>query len=80
MIRVIRDEGTVHKWDLVDLARISIRDYTNLSSYMRHRFDGQIKYDPNTSTWSKLNQLDDLKIEQQEKLSDVEISKQKDDK
>ena len=68
MVKVIKEEGTIHKWDLIDKARVSIRDYSNLSSYMKYRFDNMIQYNKDHQMWSKLNQLDEIKIETQEEL------------
>jgi len=68
MINIIKKEGTIHRWDLIDDARLSIRDYNQLKSYMEHRFDHLITYNKSMQTWSKLGQLDEIKLEQQKEI------------
>lgn len=35
--KVVRSEGIIHKWDLVDTLGISVSQYNQLANYVEHR-------------------------------------------
>lgn len=54
MIAVIKARGRVHRWEMIDEARVSIGDYNKLKSYMEFKFAEQVKYDKQHEEWSYL--------------------------
>lgn len=56
MVKVIQDheEDGIHRWDLIDEAKISIRDYNMLKSYLQHKFDDTVKYEKTTQMWNPI--------------------------
>jgi len=71
MIRIIQksDDG-IHRWDLIDEAHISIRDYNMVKSYFQHKFDGLVYYNKGTQMWSALKIPVKQKLEIQETINE----------
>jgi len=68
MLNAIKRDGAIHRWDLIDEVNISIRDYNQLKSYMEHKYDSLIQYDKSTQTWTRLGELDEIKLARQEEI------------
>jgi len=60
MIEVIYKKEEISVWDLIDEAKISIRDYQNLKAYMEYRYKS-VKFDKRSKTWMLI--ADKKKIE-----------------
>ena len=54
MQHIIKLRGNIHRWELIDLAKISINDYNKLKSYMEHKFANTVKYTKETQEWTWL--------------------------
>jgi len=55
MVRlIVKHEEGIHRWDLIDEAHISMRDYYAIKSYLLHKYDGVIKYESFTEMWTPL--------------------------
>jgi len=51
MAQIIKQTGGIHKWDLIDEAKLSINKYNQLQSYMKYKMAETIKYDKDTEAW-----------------------------
>lgn len=60
MIEVIYKKQEISVWDMIDEARISIRDYQNLKAYMEHKYQS-VEFDKHSKSWRLL--ADKKKIE-----------------
>lgn len=55
MVRIIKEnEEGIHRWDLIDEAYVSIRDYNMIKNYMLHKFEETVSYDKFTQMWTPL--------------------------
>ncbi len=61
MVKVIWKHESINVWDMIDEARVSIRDYYNLKGYMEHKFKNGIKYEETTKNWVVIVQKKELK-------------------
>ena len=68
MVRIIKKETTIHRWDLIDEAKVGIGEYNKVKSYMEWKFDGTIRYDKETELWTFLKPQEALKLPEQEVL------------
>lgn len=68
MVHIIKLRGTIHRWDLIDEAKISINTYNQLKSYMQHKFEEKVKYDKGFEEWKYIYQEPKQKEEIQKEL------------
>ncbi len=66
LLNIIKAEGDIHAYDLVDKARISLAQYNSIKPYFERKFDSWVQYDKPSKTWSLITQ--ELKQEQKEEL------------
>jgi hypothetical protein len=65
MARIIQNKGEIHRWDLVDEARISIGEYNKLKSYFERKYANFVNYSKGTQMW--LSSVE-IPLPEQEKL------------
>ena len=65
LARIIQNKGEIHRWDLIDEARISIGKYNNLKAYFEHKFEKMVMYSKDTQMWSA---VENIPIPEQERL------------
>ncbi len=65
MARIIQNKGEIHRWDLVDEARISIGEYNKLKSYFERKYANFVNYSKGTQMWLSMI---DVPLPEQEKL------------
>ena len=70
LVALIRSSEAIHRWDLIDEAKVSIRDYNMIKSYLQHRFDHLIKYDKSNQMWIAISIPLEQKLEIQETIED----------
>ena len=54
LLHYIEKNGTIHKWDLIDLCGMSVTDYNNIASWFRYRYEEtsqMVEYDSKAKTW-----------------------------
>jgi len=51
MARIIQNKGEIHRWDLIDEARISIGEYNKLKSYFERKYANFVNYSKQTQMW-----------------------------
>jgi len=59
MLNRIKKFGTVYYIDLIDLADISIKNYYDLSSYLKHNFADFVSFNSKTKEWSWIGKNQD---------------------
>ncbi|MBC8548285.1 MAG: hypothetical protein H8D23_01415 [Candidatus Brocadiales bacterium] len=69
MARIIQNRGEIHRWDLVDEAKLSINDYGKLKSYFERKYANFVQYSKGTQMWLSLV---DVPIKTQEKMTEQE--------
>jgi len=57
MARIIANKGEIHRWDLVDEARLSIGDYGKLKSYFERKYANFVQYSKGTQMWSAVENI-----------------------
>jgi len=65
MARIIQNKGEIHRWDLVDEARISIGEYNKLKSYFERKYANFVSYSKGSQMWLSMI---DVPLPEQEKL------------
>jgi hypothetical protein len=58
LVRIIQREKTIHKFDLMDKASMSMSQYDKLAPYLKHRFAHLVEYDRNSKHWKSLKVTD----------------------
>jgi hypothetical protein len=53
LIGIIQREGSIHKFDLIDKASISLSTYNQMKPYLEYRYAQYVRYDEKTGIWSK---------------------------
>lgn len=71
MVAVIKARGSIHRWEMLELSKVSIAKYAQLKSYMEWKFADQIKYDKGHEEWSYIYSTPEVKVEVQEQLPEV---------
>ena len=56
LIGIIQREGSIHKFDLIDKASISLSTYNQMKPYIEYRYAQYVKYDEKTGIWSKVDE------------------------
>jgi len=51
IIEIIKLEGEIHKFDLIEQARISLSLYEKLKPWIEYRFADFVTYDKTTKKW-----------------------------
>ena len=49
--QIIKEAGTIHKYDLIEQARISLSTYEKLKPWIEYRFSDFVSYDKTTKMW-----------------------------
>jgi len=49
---IIKSEKTIHKYDLMDRARISMSTYEKIKPWLEYRFADFFSYDKEKKTWN----------------------------
>ncbi len=66
LLNIVKEEGDIHAFDLVDKAHISLSQYNNIKAYFERKYEGWVRYDKPSKTWTLVHQ--ELKQEQKEEL------------
>lgn len=56
LIGIIQREGSIHKFDLIDKASISLSSYNQMKPYIEYRYAQYVRYDEKTGIWSKVDE------------------------
>jgi len=56
LIGIIQREGSIHKFDLIDKASISLSSYNQMKPYLEYRYSQYVRYDEKTGIWSKVDE------------------------
>ena len=54
MLRLIRENSPINKYDLMDMARMSVNQYNAIAGWFRYRYEEtnqQVEYDKQNKTW-----------------------------
>lgn len=57
LIGIIQREGSIHKFDLIDKASISLSSYNQMKPYIEYRYAQYVRYDEKTGIWSKVEEI-----------------------
>jgi len=51
IVEIIKSEGEIHKFDLIERANISLSTYEKLKPWIEHKFAEIVRYDKSTKKW-----------------------------
>ena len=54
MVYQIKEAGTIHEFDLIDMLDMSINSYKVIKPWFRYRFEHTVQFDPKMKTWRYL--------------------------
>ena len=66
MLNLIKEEGTINKFDLMDMCGMSVGDYNQIAAWFKHRFQEThtiVRYDKDSKNWSWIGHGDVHTIE-----------------
>jgi len=54
MVFQIKESGTIHEFDLIDILDMSIWQYKAIKAWFKHRFEHTVQFDSKMKTWRYL--------------------------
>ena len=71
MVDIIKSNGDIHKFDLIEKSEISLSTYEKLKPWLEHRSKEIVRYDKSTKKWISIVYEEQEKNNQESEIAEL---------